>query len=162
MHGQLDLPGLIDHKLPRLKLRLVHENPHFDRLYSVRCPEDAEDLLTPLKDLSEEHFVSLHLNARHEVIGLHEVSHGTLSASLVHPREVFKAAILANSFAILVCHNHPSGSILNPSPEDMATTEQLLEASKVLGVSLVDHLILGPGQNAYSIRENHPGLWSGP
>jgi DNA repair protein RadC len=85
----------------------------------------------------------LHLNTKFEVIGLHEVSHGTLSASLVHPREVFKAALVANSYAILVCHNHPSGAKLTPSKEDFETTKQLIAAGKVLGVSVLDHLILG-------------------
>ena len=110
---------------------------------TVRTPQDAARLLGPLKHAPEEHFVAIHLNAKHEVIGLHEVSHGTLSTSLVHPREVFKAALVANSFAILVCHNHPSGSTLVPSSEDFATTKQLLQAGKLLGVAVVDHLIIG-------------------
>lgn len=110
----------------------------------------------------EEHFVSLHLNAKNEVIGLHEVSHGTLSASLVHPREVFKAALIANSYAILVCHNHPSGSQIMPSPEDIDTTRQLIEAGKFMGVNVIDHLIIGPGslEDWYSLREQHPELWA--
>jgi hypothetical protein len=63
----------------------------------------------------------------------------------VHPREVFKAALVANSFAIIVCHNHPSGSEIVPSSEDFATTKQLLQAGKLLGVAVVDHLIVGAG-----------------
>jgi DNA repair protein RadC len=110
----------------------------------------------------EEHFVSLHLNANNQVIGVHEVSHGTLSASLVHPREVFKAALIANSFAILVCHNHPSGSELMPSADDMVTTRQLVEAGRFMGVNVIDHLIIGPGvdHHCYSLRERHPDLWN--
>jgi len=140
----------------------VHENLNPDSLVPIQSPGDVEDLLRPLRHATEEHFVSLHLNAKHEVVGLHEVSHGTLSTSLVHPREVYKAALVANSYAILVCHNHPSGSVLKPSREDIDTTEQLIEASRVLGVGLLDHLILGPEQEAYSIRENHPELWHNP
>lgn len=97
--------------------------------------------------------------------GLHEVSHGTLSSSLVHPREVFKAALLGNCFAIIVCHNHPSGATLVPSPEDLETTRQLISAGKILGVSVIDHLIVGPDndeESVYSIRENNPAFWSEP
>jgi DNA repair protein RadC len=80
----------------------------------------------------------------------------------VHPREVFKAAIIANSYAIVVCHNHPSGASISPSKEDLDTTKQLLSAGRILGVSVVDHLIVGPateGESVYSVRENHPALW---
>ena len=144
--------------LPRIKLALVHEGSR-RKLYQIQSPFDAEQYLDPLRHAPEEHFVSLHLNAKNEVIGLHEVSHGTLAASLVHPREVFKAALVANSYALVVCHNHPSGSQLSPSHEDLQTTRQLLQSSRILGVHLLDHLILSPTQSAYSIRENHPDLW---
>lgn len=73
-----------------------------------------------------------------------------------------KAAILANSFAIIVCHNHPSGSKVVPSREDLETTGQLFNAGKLLGVTLLDHLIVGPGlkkDTVYSIRQYHPELW---
>lgn len=149
----------LNYKLPSIKLCLVHEGMSPDTLFPIKSPGDAEELLEPLRHVPEEHFVSLHLNAKNEVIGLHEVSHGTLASSLVHPREVFKAALVANSYAILVCHNHPSGSLVKPSPEDMDTTRQLLNAGRILGVNVVDHLIFSPNQNAYSLRENHPELW---
>jgi DNA repair protein RadC len=153
------LAAQLKYKLPTLKLALVHESRDYTPLYPLRTPEDAAALLEPLRHAPEEHFVSLHLNAKHEVIGLHEVSHGTISSSLVHPREVFKAALLANSYAILVCHNHPSGSSISPSGEDIETTNQLLEAGTMLGVHVIDHLIMGPNQDVYSLRENHPELW---
>ncbi len=80
----------------------------------------------------------------------------------MHPREVFKAALIANSYAILVGHNHPSG-MLSPSEEDVRTTEQLFNAGRLLGVGLVDHLILGPGdQTYYSMREHYPEIWNVP
>lgn len=157
--------------LPKLKLYLVNESPGKKPWPAITSAEDAARLLKPLTHASEEHFVSLHLNSKFEVIGLHEVSHGTLSASLVHPREVFKAALVANSHAILVCHNHPSGAVLKPSPEDMETTVQLVKAGKVLGVSVLDHIILGledqfqatswPDSDLYSMRQEHPELWAG-
>lgn len=147
------------YKLPKIRLCLVRENTHDDDVYVVQTPQDVASLLQPLRHHSEEHFVSVHLNARNEVIGLHEISHGTLSASLVHPREVFKAAILANSHAIIVCHNHPSGSALSPSKEDLDTTDQLLKAGKLLGINVLDHLIIGPIHDVFSLREHHPALW---
>lgn len=153
----------IKYGIPKIKLLLVHENlPQTGKRFTIKSPIDAAKLLKPLKHASEEIFVSIHLNAKNEVMGVHEVSHGTLSASLVHPREVFKAALLANSYAILVCHNHPSGAAVSPSSEDMDTTRQLVDAGKLLGVNVVDHVIVGPRQRDcfYSIRENHPAIWN--
>lgn len=147
------------YELPRLKLTLVTESGSPSMLYSIRTPDDVAEFFEPIKNLAEEHFVTLHLNSRHEVIGLHEVSHGTLSASLVHPREVFKAAMLANSHAIIVCHNHPSGGSVTPSVEDLDTTTQLLSAGRILGIAVLDHVILSPLHSLYSIREHHGELW---
>jgi len=155
------LADRLSYQLPLIKLCLVHERLNKDNLYPIQSPGDAEGLLEPLRHAPEEHFVSLHLNAKHEIIGLHEVSHGTLAASLVHPREVFKAALVSNSYAILVCHNHPSGSEVAPSAEDLETTRQLLRAGKILGVNVLDHLIFSPNQSVYSLRENYPELWTG-
>ena len=146
--------------VPQMRLCLVQEGPTIRELVPIRSPADAAGLFEPLRFCPEEHFVSLHLNARHEVIGLHEVSHGTISSSLVHPREVFKAALLANSYAIIVCHNHPSGSRLDASKDDLDTTEQLIKAAAIMGVPLLDHLIVGRHDDVYSIRENHAHLWA--
>ena len=162
MISQRNLESQLNYRIPRLKLALVKEKSASGKRFSIRTPSDVAKFLEPLQRAPEEHFVSLHLNAKNEIIGLHEVSHGTLSSSLVHPREVFKAAIIANSYAIVVCHNHPSGSDITPSREDLDTTQQLLSAGKILGVSVIDHLIVGPaneGDNVYSLRENHPLLW---
>ncbi len=164
MPRETNLEAKLTYRIPRIKLALVKERPvkGREKRISIRTPEDVAEFLEPLQLASEEHFVSVHLNAKNEVIGLHEVSHGTLSSSLVHPREVFKAAIIANSFAIVVCHNHPSGASISPSKEDLDTTKQLLSAGRILGVSVIDHLIVGPvddGESVYSVRENHPLLW---
>ena len=153
----------LNYPLPRMKLLLLHEEagPASEPV-SISNPIDVAGFLEPLQHAAEELFLSIHLNAKNEIMGLHEVSHGTLSSSLVHPREVFKAAILANSFAIIVCHNHPSGSAILPSAEDIVTTKQLVDAGKLIGVSVIDHLIVGPRakEDCYSIRENHPAIWS--
>lgn len=151
----------LTYRLPRLKLCLVREGAFNDRVVSIKTPMDAVPYLAPLAMACEEHFIALHLNAKNEVIGVHEISHGTLSESIVHPREVFKAALLANSFAILLCHNHPSGSQIVPSPEDLATTKLLIGVGHFVGVNVIDHLIIGPrsASDWYSVREKHPNLW---
>jgi DNA repair protein RadC len=99
-----------------------------------------------------ETFVRLDLDARNRVLGWEIVSVGTLTQSLVHPREVFKAAILSNAVGIIVMHNHPSGDPA-PSPEDMRTTERLVEAGKLLGVPLIDHLIVTDDGGFFSFKE---------
>ncbi|HEY9676512.1 MAG TPA: JAB domain-containing protein [Drouetiella sp.] len=151
----------LNYDVPKIRLCLVNENTKSRVPFAIQTPMDAARLLKPLQHASEEHFVSVHLNARNEVIGIHEVSHGTLSSSLVHPREVFKAALMANSYAIIVCHNHPSGSSIEPSKEDIETTKQLLGAGKLMGIAVVDHLILSPSDmnDVYSLREHLPHLW---
>ncbi len=78
------------------------------------------------------------------MIAYHEVSRGTLYATLVHPREVFKAALLANAAAIILTHNHPSGDPA-PSPDDMALRRRLVDAGTLIGVDVVDHIIIGDG-----------------
>jgi len=91
------------------------------------------------------------------VTGYQIVSHGTLSASLVHPREVFKAALVANTHTIIVAHNHPTGS-LEPSREDLDTTETLIKAGELLGVKVLDHIIVS-SNGTVSLRETHGYLW---
>lgn len=113
--------------------------------------------IQPLAHYSEEHFIAFHLDAKYQVIGYHEVSKGTLNASLVHPREVFKAALLSNAYAIIVAHNHPSGSVA-PSREDIEVTKQLIAAGKIMGVLVADHCIVS-SESMNSLRETEPQLW---
>lgn len=102
--------------------------------------------------LPEEHFFSIMLNSKLEVIGYIEVSHGDLSSSVASPREVFKAAILQNASAIAVLHNHPSGDC-SPSTADIEATERLKKAGKLLGITVLDHVIIA-GNESYSFAEN--------
>ncbi len=146
----------LKYKIPQIKLALLRE-PASEPQPAIRTPEDLEQYLEPMKHLSEEHFVALHLNAKNQVTGYHVVSHGTVSASLVHPREIFKAALLSNACSIVVAHNHPTGST-DPSPEDLATTRQLVAAGEVLGIKILDHLIVSFRRLA-SIRESHSHLF---
>ena len=142
--------------VPEIRLALIKE-PCSKKPQAINHPGDIEQFVEPLKHYSEEHFVSLHLDARQHVTSFHIVSHGTLSASLVHPREVFKAALLANSHSIIVAHNHPSGSE-EPSGDDIETTEKLIAAGKLLGVNVIDHIIV-TSNGIYSLREYYPNLW---
>ena len=88
-----------------------------------------------------EHFVALHLDASHRIVAAETVSVGTLNGTQAHPREVFKAAILANALAIICGHNHPSGD-LEPSREDRMVSEKLQEAGKLLGIPVLDFLVV--------------------
>ena len=94
--------------------------------------------------MDREHFVVILLDRKNAPIGINTVSIGSLTASVVHMRETFKAAILANAAAILCGHNHPSGDP-EPSREDRALTKRLVDAGKLLGIAVVDHLIVGDG-----------------
>ena len=106
-------------------------------------PAAAHRLLAPLaRGLLRETFWALLLDARHTLLSCERVSEGTLTTSLVHPREVFGPALRAGAAAVLVAHNHPSGDP-EPSPEDLEVTRRLARAGELLGVPLVDHLVLG-------------------
>lgn len=106
-----------------------------------------------LKGADREHFVVIMLNTKYEIIGINTVSIGTLDASLVHPREVFKPAILTNAAAIILAHNHPSGHP-EPSEDDIKVTRKLKEAGEILGIDVLDHIIIGGPNNWYSMYEN--------
>jgi DNA repair protein RadC len=96
--------------------------------------------------------VVLLLNTKHRVVGLHEVGRGTLDSCLVHPREVFKAAVLGNAVGIIVGHNHPSGDPA-PSPDDVALCTRLRRSAEILGIDLIDFVIIGDGGRYYSFTE---------
>lgn len=124
----------------------------------VRCPDDLAPLLRDeFRGCDREHFLALHLNARHRLVGVETVSVGSLSASLVHPREVFKPAVASGVAAVIAAHNHPSGSA-RPSADDVELTARLARCGQLLGIELLDHLIVGDGE-IVSLREYG---WPGP
>lgn len=111
----------------------------------IRGPEDVHTLMGPLlRDLPQEEFHALLLNAQHRVIRRVLVTRGLLDASLVHAREVFRPAILENAAAVVLTHNHPSGDP-TPSAEDRAVTRHLSAAGRSLGIRVLDHVIVGDG-----------------
>ncbi len=119
---------------------LLYENNH------IKSPIDAYEIAEKfLVGADREHFVVMCLDSKNKVNALNTVSIGTLNSSAVHPRETFKAAILGNSAAIILVHNHPSGDP-TPSPEDRAITKRLAEAGRILGIEVLDHIIIGDGR----------------
>ncbi len=118
----------------------------------VSTPADSAAVFTTmLQDEASEVFAILCLSTKHDVLAYHEVSRGCLDSTLVHPREVFKAAILANAGSIELAHNHPSGDP-TPSPDDMTLTRRLVDAGRLIGVDVLDHVVIGDGRYA-SFRE---------
>lgn len=120
-------------------------------------PAESAALLHRLIGRSDrEEFVALLVNVRHRVTHAHRVARGTLTSTCVHPREVFKAAILANAAAIVVGHNHPSGDP-HESGEDARVATRLREAGTLLGIELLDALIVTPNGAYYSASECRVG-----
>lgn len=108
----------------------------------IRSPEDAAGILMDMKHLNQEHFVALYLNTKNVVIAKKTIFIGSLSASIVHPREVYHEGIMRSAASVIVAHNHPSGQP-EPSREDIEVTKRLVECGKLLGVELLDHVIIG-------------------
>ena len=104
-------------------------------------PSEAVGLALEIKDYGKEHFLCLYLNARNQVIHKEIISIGSLSASIVHPREVFRVALEHNAAAIILAHNHPSGDV-SPSRDDVDMTINLVEAGKMIGIEVLDHVVL--------------------
>ena len=113
-------------------------------------PDDVVPFLAEWRDARREHFVAFDLNARHQLLARRIVSVGSLSASIVHPREVFQPAVAASAAGLIVAHNHPSGDP-EPSPEDVAVTRRLREAGEILGIELLDHLVVA-GRGYVSLK----------
>lgn len=125
---------LVKEKVGRYELPKKISNP--DQVYK------AITTITSVEEEAQEVFGILILNTKNKIVAVHEISRGTLNASIVHPREVFKPAILHNAAAIICFHNHPSGD-LEPSRDDIETTKRLVEAGKIIGIEIFDHIIVG-------------------
>ncbi|MGD7007759.1 RadC family protein [Metabacillus sp. 84] len=111
--------------------------------YVIRSPQDgANYVMEEMRFLTQEHFVCLYLNTKNHVIHKHTVFIGSLNASIVHPREVFKEAFRRSAASFICIHNHPSGDP-SPSREDIEVTKRLSECGKMIGIELLDHLIIG-------------------
>lgn len=116
-----------------------------DLTYAIKSPEDAAIVgkeFMRIHEESEEYMYMICMNTKNRIIGVFEISHGTVNASLVTPREVFQKALLANAVNIILLHNHPSGDS-TPSNSDVDITKRLVEAGKIVGIDVLDHIIVG-------------------
>jgi len=101
---------------------------------------------------NQEIFLVITMNVKLNIIAIHIATIGLMNRTIIHPREVFRHAYIDNAYAVVVAHNHPSGELI-PSDEDIEITERLVEAGKILGINVIDHLIIS--QNGFnSLREN--------
>ena len=112
----------------------------------VITSDDAYELVKRYRDAEKEHFIVITLNNNHNPVSVAIASIGLVNKTIVHPREIFIRAIQDMATAIIVCHNHPSGS-LAVSPEDIEITDRLCEAGKIIGINVIDHLIIS--KNGY-------------
>ncbi len=134
---------------------VVCESPMLTGTYgeSIGGAESVAEVMLPvLQDEVVEVFAVLLLNGKHRVVGMAEVSRGTLTTTLVHPREVFGPALRLASAAVIVVHNHPSGDP-EPSVDDIEVTRRLIEVGRVLGMPLLDHVIVGENGRYTSLRD---------
>ncbi|WP_257820421.1 RadC family protein [Salipaludibacillus agaradhaerens] len=118
---------------------------HFssEERYVIRSPEDvAQYMMDEMRQLNQEHFVVLYLNTKNQVLHKETIFIGSLNASIVHPREIFREAFRYSAASIVCLHNHPSGDP-EPSQQDIEVTQRLVESGKMLGIALLDHVIIG-------------------
>ena len=134
------------------ELRVTYAPPSSGPLPSVAGPGSAAAILqSRLEHEPVEVCLVLLVNTKHRLLGVHELGRGTLDRCVVHPRDVFKAAILANAAGVIVGHNHPSGET-EPSPDDVALCVRLRHAADIIGIDLLDFVIIGD-RRYYSFKE---------
>lgn len=112
----------------------------------------ANYVMNDMKYLETEHFKIMNLNTKKEITHIREISHGSINMTLVHPREVFRKAISDNAHTIILLHNHPTGDP-NPSSEDISLTNRLIECSKIIGIDILDHIIIGDNNYFSFLKE---------
>ena len=143
------------YELEVVNIRLVREPSWYSEVPLRKTKDAAELMAREFADYDREVFCILNLASDGKIINMNIVSMGTLNASLVSPREVFKSSILSNAASIIAVHNHPSGCV-NPSKQDKLITQRLREAGGLMDIELLDHIIVG-GKNRqyYSFREEN-------
>jgi DNA repair protein RadC len=124
----------------------------FSSIKKISSSKDVFDYFASIRELKQEHFYCLHLNSKNEIISSKLIAIGTLNSVIIHPREVFREAILASAQSVILVHNHPSGDV-TPSLQDKEITLKLEKASEVIGIDLVDHIIVGK-EKWWSFEEN--------
>ncbi|MBP3907586.1 JAB domain-containing protein [Turicibacter sanguinis] len=128
-----------------VSIKMVKESSFLYQTRTISSPNDAYEMIKErLEDSDREQFIIACLNTKNEPTNISVVSVGTLNKAIVHPREVFKTAILSNAASIMAFHNHPSGNA-ELSQQDIQLTHRLYEAGELLGIKLLDHLVIGDG-----------------
>ena len=128
-----------------VSIKMIKESSFLYQTRQILSPSDAYEMIKDqLQDLDREQFIIACLNTKNEPTNISVIAMGTLNKAIVHPREVFKTAILSNAASIMAFHNHPSGDT-TPSQQDLQLTNRLYEAGELLGIKLLDHLIIGDG-----------------
>ena len=140
-------------EIVRMKQEVKRGRGKYDS-FAIRSPQDAIDLIRDIiGDEDREVLLVLVLNSKNMINAVHRCHVGSLNASVVHPREVFKSCILNNGASLIVAHGHPSGDPI-PSREDIEITKRLKEAGNIMGIELLDHIIVGGNSNkSTSLKE---------
>ena len=142
-------------RIPIYRVMLVREGKMPTYESRIRSSASAYTVLQEYLDgVDREHFVVMLLDQKNQVIGINTVSIGSLTASVVHPREVYKPLILSNAAAVILGHNHPSGDP-QPSHEDRAITQRLKEAGALLGINVLDHLVIEADGRYFSFADEN-------
>lgn len=153
-----DAETIINTKTIRLKvIRPVYENiimeglPEYLSSKKISSSSDVHQLFSFLTNETKEHFIAIHLDNKNRILCIDRVSTGSLTASVVHPREVMKSVLLSSAAALCLVHNHPS-NCAEPSREDIDITRRLKECCELMGIRLLDHVIIGHGYVSFADR----------
>lgn len=144
----------MSYRIPAVKLSMIRDGSVLAERNVITQSAQAATLCRSIIGQNDrEELLALLLDAKHKVSAVHSVSVGSLTLSIVHPREVFKMAIISNAAAMIIAHNHPSGDP-TPSQEDRQLTTRLKECGELIGISVLDHLVIGEGERYYSFADN--------
>ncbi len=164
MKQRYDQISLDEYTFKKVEVRLClrEGNPYYST-EPISSPDQAVNIMGQfMKDLDREMVAVVNLDTKHRPLNYNIVSIGSINASLTPIQNIMKSAMLCNAAAILLVHNHPSGSPA-PSKEDMQLTEKVVEAGKLMELPLLDHVIIGSGdRERYSFREANPQMFEGP
>ena len=124
-----------------------------ESLPQINSVKDVLAQAVYMRDKTREHLMALYLNARNELLYKKPMFVGTLNANIVHPREIFQEALKQNAGSVILVHNHPSGDN-EPSQDDLEITKRLIEAGKIMGIDVLDHIIVAKNKPPFSFKEN--------
>jgi len=139
--------------IPQVELSMVREIKTTSNSYKNSEEVARSEFAASLLKSDREKFICMHLNIKNQIISFEVVSTGSLTSSIVHPREVYKGAILSNSASVIFMHNHPSGDP-EPSTDDIEITKRLEKAGNILGINVLDHIIVA-SSGFYSFRQHN-------